>query len=295
MKLFSAAVLALAAGLANAAPLPEASPRGDAALTQPAGRDPAYQSLMDKVGPALVTIKFVLKMEGGGPFGGDQEMEAMGVLIEADGLILVSSMEMGGFLARMGMQATPSDIKVLIGDDTEGVKAKLISRDTELDQAWVKVETAPNDPYPIVDLASTASPALGDPLYAVSRMGKFMDRAPIIIEGKLAGVASKPRHLLLGGMTFAGQVGRPVFDGAGKFVGIVTMMMPDEDESDMSGGMFGSMRDMFAGVILPAAEVANATRRAKEHAANPAAAPAPADAAPAEPAADPMGDEPKMD
>jgi len=281
MKLIATAVLALFAGLSHAAPLPLAAP-----MVQPvAGRDPAYQRLMDKVAPALVSVKFVLKMEGGGPFGGgDQEMEAMGVLIEADGLVLVSSMEMGGFMARMGMQATPSDIKVLVGDDTEGVKAKLVSRDTELDQAWVKIDAAPEKPYPVVSLADAATPALGDPLYAVSRMGKFMDRAPIIIEGKLGGMASKPRHLLLGGMSFAGQVGRPVFDGAGKFVGVITMMMPEEDESDMSGGMFGSMRDMFAGVILPAQEVASATQRAKEHADKPAetpAAPAP-EASPAE-------------
>lgn len=284
--MLSPVAFVLAAGLALGG-----APNAEPAPAQPAGaRDANYQRLVDQVSPALVAVKFILKTDGGPFGGGDEEMEVTGTMIEPDGLVLVSNTEMGGFMARFGGMGgpapTPTDIKVLVGEDMEGVKARLVSRDTELDLAWIKTEKAPEKPYAIVDVTAGSSPALGDVLYGVSRTGRFMDRAPLIVEGRLSGVARKPRHLLLGGALFAGQFGCPVFDGAGKFVGLSTLVMPEADEMEgMGGGMFGGMRDMAAGTILPAEEVAAATRRAKEHADSPGAE------APGDSAGDPMKEE----
>lgn len=272
MKLVPVLVLALAAGLAPA-PVCLA-----AAEPQPA-TDPAYPLLLDRVAPAIVTVHFILKSEGG-PMGGDEEMEAMGTMIEPDGLVLVSNTELGG-------RGTPTDVKVLVGDDTEGVKARLVSRDSELDLAWIKIEKAPEKPYAAVSLADAATPGVGEPLYAVLRCGRFLEHAPMVIESRVAGVAHKPRHLYLGGKAFFpqfGAMGAPVFTAQGKLVGMVTLTVPEPDEmQNLTEGMLGMTRNMTAGTVLPAEQLASATKRAKE------AAPKPDEAKPDEP----KKDEPK--
>jgi S1-C subfamily serine protease len=231
-----------------------------------------FSSLLAEKAPALVTIKFVLKvkMAGGGFFGGDRESdtELTGLMIDPAGLVLCSSSSMSGnpaMMRRLGGTATPSDIKVLIGDDTEGVPAELIARDTELDLAWVRIKQPRSEPYAHVDLSQGVAATLGQPVYSVNRLGKFFDRAPLISEGRIGGGARKPRRLYLP-VNLAGDLGLPVFTASGQVIGVFVMQRPDPEESD--GGTFGGGG---ARAILPAEDVLKATRRALEVAAADAA------------------------
>lgn len=257
-----------------------------ARTTAPAPAQPAavsYADLIKAHAPALVTVKFILKSEG----MGDTESEIPGLVIDGSGLVLVSSSEIGGippqFAAMMGGRApTPTDIKVLVGDDTQGVEAKLIARDSELDLAWIRVDKAPETPWTALDFAKGAEPALGDTMLALFRSGKFFDRAPKVIRTTLSGETRKPRHLLFpSGMDLFQRQCTAIFDASGKLVGVTTVIFPDPEEMEsMQRG--GGMNDMLAGTILPAKEIAAATTRALESAAkNP---PAEAEAAPAGPA-----------
>jgi S1-C subfamily serine protease len=245
-----------------------------------------YQQLLSDKASAIVSIKYILKSEGGGMMGGggDQEMEIHGVMIEAGGLVLVSATDLLGFGARFGQPGKPTEMKVLVGEDTQGVEAKFLARDSELDLAWLKIEKAPEKPYAFVDLSASAVPGVGDPLFALHRLGKFYDRAIHVVEGKLGGVTKKPRHLLLGSLGMFGSFGIPVFDKGGKCVGVTSLILPEADEMEGmgGGGMFGGMGDaMTTPMILPAADVLAATSRAKESAATaPAEAPKPAVEAP---------------
>ena len=94
-----------------------------------------YETVKEAVLPALVRVKVVISMES--PWGGDpeeQEMEVSGMLISADGQVLLTNSMMGGLYGMMGgIQVTPRDIKVLIGDDTEGLPATLVARDSDRD------------------------------------------------------------------------------------------------------------------------------------------------------------------
>lgn len=236
------------------------------------GGDPAFEALATKAGGALVTVKMVMKMPG---HDEAREMEVAGTMIDPSGLVLVSNAQLGGLATRMGMAAPSlSDVKVLIGDDTEGLSAKVWTRDSDLDLAWVKIDAdkAKDKKFDFVDLANAATPKAGDKLYGVQKMGKFFDRAVQVSVGYVSATTKKPRPLFVPGGNVQSTYGLPIFTADQKLAGIMIVQMPDADEAEnMRGGGFeGPM-------ILPASEVASATARAKE-------APAPVDP-PAEPAA----------
>lgn len=247
------------------------------AATEPDATGEAYKRLAEQTGPSLVAVKYILKFEGGGQFanmmGGDdgRETEMTGLMIEPTGLVLCSNTKMGGFAAMMGMyggggvNANPTDIKVLVGEDTEGLKARLVARDSDLDLCWVQIEDekAHGRTFQYVDLKSSTTAAVGDRILTVQRKGKFFDRALVVDDGRIGGTARKPRSLLIPSGT-AADLGMPVFSMDGKLLGIGVIQLPSRE--DMEGGDTGGMFEGFGGggpVILPAADVAKATERSK--------------------------------
>ena len=222
------------------------------------------KSIAEAGAPSLVTVKFVMKVEGA--MGSqEEETETTGVMLDGEGLVLVNNIEMGGMLKMFGMSGRPTDIKVLVGDDTVGVDAKLIARDSELNLAWVRTNDKPAAAYKFTDFEQTAEPQVGDYLYIVGRMSKFFDRAATVHEVRMSGRTTKPQPLLLAG-SMDGDMGSPVFDAAGKLVGVTTIVVPNEE--DMGDGMNQqAMRQMMAPAVIPAKRVADATTRALETAA----------------------------
>lgn len=270
-NVISAAFFAFAPG-AILAPLPVLAYADD---------NPDMSKMIEERAPAYVTVKYILKTDGGdmGGMGGDQEMEITGVMIDPKGLVLVSSTEMTGFMGRLmgegAPPANPTEIKVLVGDDSQGTEAKVIARDSELDLTWVQIGKSPEKPYAFIDLAKGATPKIGETVFAISRMGKFFDRAPLFHEFKISGIAKKPRDIMFGGGgLYGGSLGLPIFNVKGEVAGISTLITPDAEEMQgMAGGMMGGMRDMMAGAILPVADVVKATLRARETAAKGDSAP----------------------
>lgn len=260
--ILAAGLMCAAGSLAPAFAQAPAAPSTDATAA-------AYKSLSDKVGPALVSIKFVMKVEGMGDDNG-RESETNGVMIEPTGLILVSNAKIGGMASRMGMTANPTDIKVMQGDDAEGLKARVVARDTELDLAWIQVddEKAKRKTFPAIDINANAVPSIGEKIMIVDRMGKFFDHAVVVEEARVGGVTKKPRNLIIpSGMADRrafSALGMPMFTESGKVVGVTIIQLPGKE--DMEGG--GDMGEGNAAIaILPASEVVKATARGKEMAA----------------------------
>jgi S1-C subfamily serine protease len=228
-----------------------------------------YQNLLSTKAPVVVNVKFVLKLKGS--WGErERESEITGVMIDAKGIVLCSNMSVGGFATylqgRVGeVSVTPSDIKVLIDGDSEGVEAELIARDTELDLAWIRIKQPDEKGYAYQDLAKAATPKLGDPLFCVRRMGKYFDRTAAIVSGQLAGITKKPRDLYVPAGEIAGALGLPVYTIAGEVVGVLVVQLPDPDEMEMDPQSV--FQEMESGLILPAANVVAATTRALENAA----------------------------
>ena len=294
MKKLCVTAMMVLAGMAVSAPVSMA-----VAAVDPEAA--TYRSLVEKKGPAIVTIKYVLKTAAGG--GEDEEeTEVPGFLISEDGLVMTSNMVMGGMPeawkqqmgGRGGANRTPKDIKVLAGDDNEGVEAKLIARDSELDLAWIQI-TKPAKKYSFVDITMGGKVELGDKLVVVERLGKFNDREISVNESRVRAMVKKPRALALPGQELASSVGMPVFTVAGEFVGVSVLQLPSPEEMQAeSGGMLGRTRmsSMMGGVVLPADDVVKATEKGKEAAKSGK----PVDEEPAaKPEGDKDGDKPATD
>ncbi len=243
-----------------------------AALTPASSAEPleeAYASLLSTKAPVVVNVKFVLKLKGS--WGErERESEITGVMIDAKGIVLCSNMSVGGFATylqgRVGdVSVTPSDIKVLIDGDTEGVEAELIARDTELDLAWIRIKKPDEKGYAYQDFGKAATPRLGDLLLCVRRMGKYFDRTAAIVSGRLAGITKKPRDLYVPAGEIAGAMGLPVYTTQGEVVGVLVVQLPDPDNLEMDPQSV--FQEMESGLILPAANVLAATTRALETAA----------------------------
>lgn len=227
--------------------------------------EPNYTSIIADRAPALALIKFIVSFEQGGQ-SRDIEGEAMAVMIDPKGLLVMSGAEIG---QRKGMSATPKEIKVCIGEDTEGVLAKLVGRDSELDLAWIRIEKPSDKGYTIIDPSKAATPKIGDTLVGLDRMGKYFDRAPVVFNTMVGGITKKPRELFIpapGAGLEMMFIGTPFFTTGGEFVGMTIIQMPNADSED---GMNSRARERLTRFdqgfkILPAAEIVSATARAVE-------------------------------
>lgn len=224
-----------------------------------------YQQLRKSYSPALVTVRYVQKTQGNfGDFAGENEINA--VMIEPTGLVLCSNTLLGGMRSRLREgRAVPTDIKILVGDDTEGRDAKFVARDTELDLAWLQIKDPGDHPFPCIDLPAAVQagvkPKLGQRLLSLGVMGRYFGQEVLVSEGVVAGRTHKPRELYVvrGGLDT--DPGLPVFTSKGELVGFACIQQPDPDE------ISGNPANMLArgrGLILPVETVAKATTSAKQ-------------------------------
>ncbi len=252
-----------------------------AASASPLRADPAaeYRKLLEAKRAAFVSIKFVLKLQMGGMMRGmgdqESENEINGVMIDPQGLVLCSNTQISGFtnlLSQFGagvdVSAKPRDIKVLIGDDTEGIEASFVARDTELDLAWVRVKEPGERKFELVDLAKSAGVETGDAVLTLRRMGKYFDRVRVVGEGRIGGVTTKPRRLYVPSTDLTSGLGLPAFTAGGEVVGVTILQMPDAEDAEASISsrlaMMTGLQDVMSGMILPAEEVVKATERARK-------------------------------
>lgn len=216
-----------------------------------------FETLLRDRAASVVTIRYVLKTTVEGEED-EEDAESTGVLVDPAGWVVCSSSGLGD-VAGDGFRISASDFKVLIGDDHEGEEASLVARDKELDLAWVRLRKAPTGKLPAVDLSSPPPVRAGERLMTLRRLGRFFDRAPEVLEGRVSAVLSKPRDLYAPGSGMGGAVGEPVFNTQGQFVGIYVLQAPEADDEDSE-----SAEDLSEVMILPGATVAKATERAKK-------------------------------
>ena len=224
-----------------------------------------YQHVLDTYAPTLVTIKFVQKTQGRfGEFEGENEIN--GVMVEPTGLVLCSNLMLGGSASRRGGgRSVPSEIKVLIGDDTQGLDAKFVARDTELDLAWLQIKDPGERKFASLDLAAAmmdaVTPRLGQRLLTLGVMGRYFGQEVLVSEGFVAGRTRKPRELYVLRGSVDTDPGLPVFTAGGQLAGFACIQQPDPDEVS---GNAANLTARGRGLILPVRTVAKAMAQAKE-------------------------------
>lgn len=231
-------------------------------------------NLTEQRGPSIVTLRFIAKETN---LMGQQEkyeMEAPAVVLTPDGLMLAASSRLqgfGGFAMRMmsGLGAMPAgmpipqsdveDIKAIIGEDSEGLEAKLVARDSDLDLAWVQITDTQGQTFKHVDFNDAALLEVGDVYYTISRMGERFDRALKVSSASISAAVDNPRPLLVGALSLSWGI--PVFNAAGKPAGFLIAQPPEQGEG---GAISLEAITSSTGFILPAKKIVKALEQAKE-------------------------------
>lgn len=243
--------------------------------------------VLQKHGPSIVTVKIVLKTEiqvMGQAQDREERMQVQGAVVDASGLIMFTNssisssqlqeaitgmMEAQGQEAEVEIKATPSDIKVVFGNEETEHEAFLAATDTRLDLAFVQVKTLGDLKLTPIQFGD-ASPAVGQTLVAVSRLDEGYDYAPFFETAQVTGEIKKPQPAFILSSD-SDAVGLPVFSPTGDVLGVLTVVasgMRSEGGGLMSmvgGG--NPVEGSFRTFVVPAKEVRAVVAQAKERAA----------------------------
>jgi len=232
----------------------------------------AIDALFKDRAPSIVCVKFVLTISfnmGGENQKREQNSEVRGVMIDPSGLVMLANDHLGAvpqralaaIRARGGtIEATPSAVKVLFGNEAKEHDAVIVARDSNLNIAFVQILDLEKREVTCVDLAKPAEAKIGSALLGVTRMGRGFDCAPRFGRVLITGRVEKPRAMWAVASNFDG-LGLPVFDTAGGVVGVLASQEGSEgvDEGDAFGG--GGNDGVF---LLPLASVQGTIDQAKK-------------------------------
>lgn len=195
----------------------------------------------------------------------ERKLEMLGTVIGKDGLIVVSlsSLDVASTLdgrmvngpkgpIKLSAKGTTKEVKILMPDGSE-VEAKVVSKDTDLDLAFIRPEKPDDVKLTPVDTANTAPMTLLDDVIVLGRLGKDLNREPVVMTAEVVSLVSKPRTF---GKIGSQSLGMPVFNKDGKFVGIgINRFSPKGDSDNQS--------PTPSNVILPAADLLESASQAK--------------------------------
>lgn len=190
------------------------------ATTQPTARATSPAALMARVTPSLVIVRYTFDSEVG-----RRDLEGIGTIVSADGLVVISE----GLVPNQLADAQMIDFKVILPpgrdgspDETE-LDATFLGRDERSDVAYVKINPVDGKTWPA--LKPVAKPiVVGETLYSVGLLPKGSGYAAYLREARVSANVGGPVPLTLtsGGVT---AVGSPVFDPAGDLIAFV----PDQE------------------------------------------------------------------
>jgi hypothetical protein len=169
------------------------------------------------------------------------------------------------------MRIEPVSFHVVLPGSDERHSAFLAASDSQLDVAFLQLDRLPAEPLSVISFAALGEVAVGQDLYAVSRLSPSFDRAAYYAPLEVIGELTKPRRgwILSGDLS---SLGLPVFDDAGRPVGVLATVISsvarDAGLMNWGGGAFGEGNNSgpLGVFLLPAAPVARAIELSKERA-----------------------------
>ncbi len=223
------------------------------------GQDADIAGLLDKAAPSIVTVKVVIKTEFsmmGQAQNEESRSELQGVVVDDSGMVMISNAEISAdrvkealagnpMGANLDITMTPTDFKVIFGNEEEEHDAFLVAKDTKLDLAFLQVQGVTDRKLATVNFAEGVKPAVGDTVVAISRLKKGYDYAPFASTARVSGAIRKPRKAWIIDGTID-SYGLPVFSSSGDVVGVLITLAPTTTD-DSGGSGFGSMMRMMRG------------------------------------------------
>lgn len=196
----------------------------------------------------------------------EKKLEVIGTVLNKDGLIVVplSTLDVASAVdgrtvntpqgpLKLTAKSNTKEVKIIMADGTEA-PAKVVFKDADLDLAFVRPEKAEGLTFVPIDTANHAPLGLLDDVIILGRLGKDLNREPLIMTTEIIALVTKPRTFARIG---APCLGLPVFNSDGKFVGIGINRFAPKSE-DMDGSSSGA-----TSVVLPAEDVIEAAAQAK--------------------------------
>lgn len=181
---------------------------------------PIYKQLVQQHGAAAVTVKFVMSVTNS---GNEQRVEerAQGLLVQADGLVLLPDRAVSldfNLLAGVaqGQGSAPvaksTDFRIRLPGSEDWLSADLVTRDTELGLAWLRLREVPEG-LGFVDLQQGVPAEPGMVFFSLMRTSDEWGGVPVFRPGLVLGETRTPRTSLLvdgvPGLAFSSD-GRPM-------------------------------------------------------------------------------------
>lgn len=221
-----------------------------------------------------VSLKVRMSMGGREVQSMDDTLESVATVIDPSGLTVMSlsTLDPGAMMSRlMGAAATgdqkmqivsePSDVRMRLPDGRE-LPATIVLRDQDLDLAFIRPTEKPAAPLTAVNLSDAGHPAILEDVVVLSRLGRVGGWAPAAMLYSVGAIIEKPRtFFVLNGAT---GTGTPAFLANGKLVGLLTIRQIDPGRMSMFGMMGGTEGAGMMAVILPAADVLEIAKQARE-------------------------------
>jgi S1-C subfamily serine protease len=203
-----------------------------------------YQALIEQISPSIVTVKAVVTTEmsfGGQGQKDESRDELQGVVVRANGLIMMTN---GPFRTRefrggeAQIKRTPTELKVVVGDEEKEYDAELVATDSKLGLAFLRIKDLGDRQLAAVAFGDeSVKPDIGDEVCQVSRLEKGYDYATYVHTAVVNGRITKPRKALMLDGTVREQ-GLPVFTMDGEVVGALTSIESGMQEDEDMGAIF---------------------------------------------------------
>jgi hypothetical protein len=195
----------------------------------------------------------------------ERKVELLGTVINADGLIVVplSTLDVASAIdgrtvntqqgpMKLSAKGTTKEVKILMPDGSE-VAAKVGFKDPDLDLAFIRPEKPDAVKLTPINTAENAPLTLLEDVIILGRLGKDLNREPVVLTNEVISLITKPRTFAkVGGQS----LGMPVFNKDGKFLGIGINRFSAKGDSDSQG-------PMPSNVVLPAVDLLESAAQAK--------------------------------
>ncbi|MEI6675439.1 MAG: serine protease [Verrucomicrobiota bacterium] len=195
----------------------------------------------------------------------ERKLETTGCVITKDGLIVVSLSTLDVAAAadgrmvntpkgplKISAKSTTKEVKIIMPDGSE-IPAKVAFKDADLDLAFIRPEKSEGTTFTPIAIANSAPLVMQDDVIVLGRLGKELNREPVIMTTEIISMITKPRSFARIG---APCLGMPAFNSDGKFVGFgINRFSAKGEESDQGPSQ--------SNVILPAADLIESAAQAK--------------------------------